>query len=66
MKDSKQLNDDIEDSVIDPVDRLLQDKKPASSGKGLAILALLVALAAVSESGWRWWKTFSAGTEGLI
>lgn len=64
MKDSKQLNDDIEYAVIDPVDRLLQEKKPASSGKGLAILALLVALAAVSESGWRWWQTRSAGSDG--
>ena len=64
MKDSKQLNDDIEDSVNDPVDKLLQDKKPASSGKGLAILALLVALAAVSESGWQWWQSRSAGADG--
>jgi len=64
MKESKQLNNEIEDAVIDPVDRLLQQKKPASSGKGLAILALLVALAAVSESGWQWWQMYSAGSDG--
>jgi uroporphyrin-3 C-methyltransferase len=55
--DSKQLNEEIEDLKTDPVDRLLQEKKPASSGKGVAILALLVALAAVGASGWQWWQT---------
>jgi uncharacterized protein HemX len=63
MKDSKQLNDKIEDVAIDPVDRLLKEKKPASSGKGIAILALLVALATVSESAWQWWQARSAGTD---
>jgi len=55
--DSKQLNEDIEDHGTDPVDRLLQEKKPSSSSKGVAILALLVALAAVGASGWQWWQT---------
>jgi uroporphyrin-3 C-methyltransferase len=55
--DSKQLNEDIEDLGTDPVDRLLQEKKPSSGGKGIAILALLVALAAVGASGWQWWQT---------
>jgi len=55
--DSKQLNEEIENATTDPVDRLLQEKKPASSGKAIAILALLVALAAVSAYGWQWWQT---------
>ena len=55
--DSKQLNEDIEDLGTDPVDRLLQEKKPSSGGKGIAILALLVALAAVGAAGWQWWQT---------
>lgn len=61
---SKQLNNEIEDALTDPVDRLLQDKKPASSGKGLAALALLVALTAVAGSGWQWWQAYSTGTDG--
>ena len=55
--DSKQLNEEIEDLTSDPVDRLLQEKKPASSGKAIAVLALLVALASVSATGWQWWQT---------
>ena len=55
--DSKQLNEDIEDLGTDPVDRLLQEKKPSSAGNGVAVLALLVALAAVGASGWQWWQT---------
>ena len=54
--DSKQLNEEIESVTSDPVDRLLQEKKPASSGKSIAVLALLVALASVSASGWQWWQ----------
>jgi uroporphyrin-3 C-methyltransferase len=42
------------------VDRLLQEKKPASSGTAIAILALLVAMAAVSASAWQWWQTRQA------
>ena len=61
MMESKQLNDEIEDAMTDPVDRLLQEKRPASSGKGIAILALLVALAAVSESAWQWWQASTTG-----
>ena len=51
------MNEDIEDLGTDPVDRLLQEKKPSSGGKGIAILALLVAMAAVGASGWQWWQT---------
>ena len=39
------------------MDRLLQEKKPASPGNAIAILALLVAFAAVAASGWQWWQT---------
>ena len=55
--DTKQLNQEIDEVTGDPVDRLLQEKKPSSSGKSIAILALLVALASVSASGWQWWQT---------
>ena len=58
--DSKQLNEEIESVTDDPVDRLLQEKKPASSGKAIAVLALLVALASVSATGWQWWQTQQA------
>ncbi len=54
--DSEQLNNEIDEVTTDPVDRLLQVKKPKSSGIAIAILALLVALAAVSASGWQWWQ----------
>ncbi len=48
--DEKQLNHEIDELTTDPVDKLLQEKKPASSGKAIAVLALLVALAAVSAT----------------
>jgi uroporphyrin-3 C-methyltransferase len=53
----EQLNQEIDNVTDDPVDRLLQEKKPASSGTPIAILALLVAMAAVSATGWQWWQT---------
>ena len=53
----EQLNQETDSLTDDPVDRLLQEKKPASSGTPIAILALLVALAAVSATGWQWWQT---------
>ncbi len=53
----EQLNQEIDSVTEDPVDRLLQEKKPASSGAPIAILALLVAMAAVSATGWQWWQT---------
>lgn len=34
--------------------------KPASSGRGLSMLALLLALAAAGFSGWQWWQTQSS------
>ncbi|MCP4044481.1 MAG: hypothetical protein GY732_00650 [Gammaproteobacteria bacterium] len=55
--DTKQLDQDIDDVTDDPVDRLLKEKKPASSGKLVAILALLVAMASVIATGWHWWQT---------
>ena len=56
--DEKQLNDKVDDVTSDPeVDRLLQDRKPASTGKPIAVLALLMALASVSATGWQWWQT---------
>lgn len=55
--ESKELNQEIEDLASDPLDRLLQEKKPASPGNAIAILALLVAFAAVAASGWQWWQT---------
>ena len=61
--DSKELNEGIEDIAADPVDRLLQEKKPASSGSSIAILALLVSMAAVSATGWQWWQTRQANPE---
>lgn len=61
--DSEQLNEEIEDIGSDPVDRLLQEKKPASSGNSIAILALLVAMAAVSASAWQWWQDRQAGPD---
>jgi uncharacterized protein HemX len=54
--DRKQLNQDIDEVASDPVDRLLQEKQPASSGKAIAVLALLVAMAAVAATGWQWWQ----------
>jgi uroporphyrin-3 C-methyltransferase len=54
--DIKQLDQEIDDVTDDPVDRLLKEKKPASSGKPIAILALLVAMASVIAIGWHWWQ----------
>ncbi len=57
----KQLNTEIDKLTSDPaMDRLLQEKRHVSSGKAIAILALLVAMAAVSATGWQWWQTRSA------
>jgi len=54
----KQLNHEIDNLTSDPaMDRLLQQKRPASAGTAIAILALLVAMAAVSATGWQWWQT---------
>ena len=61
--DNKDLNQEISESAPDPVDRLLQEKKPASSGKAIAILALLIALAAVAATGWQWWQTYQGDPE---
>ncbi len=61
--DSKHTNEGTEAMTDDPVDRLLQEKKPVSTGKSVAILALLVSLAAVSASAWLWWQTSQAGPD---
>lgn len=59
------MNEEKDIATADPVDRLLRDKKSPSAGKGIAILALLVALAAVSESAWRWWEESRSGAGDL-
>ena len=64
--DSKNTNEGIEHMTDDPVDRLLQEKEPASTGKPVAILALLVSLAAVSASAWLWWQTREAGPDDTV
>lgn len=62
----KQLNHEIDKLANDPaMDRLLQEKKTASSGTAIAILALLVAMAAVSATSWQWWQTRQADTDAL-
>jgi uroporphyrin-3 C-methyltransferase len=54
----KQLNPEIDNLTSDPaMDKLLQEKRRVSSGTAIAILALLVAMAAVSATGWQWWHT---------
>jgi uroporphyrin-3 C-methyltransferase len=54
----KQLNTEIDNLTSDPeMDKLLQEKRQVSSGTAIAILALLVAMAAVSATGWQWWHT---------
>lgn len=63
--DSKPLNDEIDDAVTDPVERLLHGKKTTSSGKGLAIFALLLASLAVAASGWQWWQTYSSEPQNV-
>jgi len=64
--DSKNTNEGIENMNNDPVDRLLQEKEPVSTGKPVAILALLVSLAAVSASAWLWWQTRQAGPDDAV
>lgn len=64
-KDVQQLNDKKDMFETDPVDRLLRDKKQPSTGKAIAILALLVALAAVTESAWRWWQEYRTDGTGV-
>ena len=64
--DSKQLNQENADVTTDPVDRLLQEKKPASAGKAIALLALLLALAAVGASAWLWWQTQLASPDESV
>jgi len=58
--DSKLTDKVVETTAVDPVDRLLQEKEPESTGKAIAILALLVSLAAVCACGCLWWQTRQA------
>jgi len=62
--DNEQVNEKTDLSAGDPVEKLLQEKKPASSGRGLAVFAVLVALAAGATSGWQWWQTYNADQSG--
>jgi uroporphyrin-3 C-methyltransferase len=64
--ESELTNELIDEAKADPVDKLLQEKKPASPGKAIAILALLVSFAAVSATGWQWWQTRQAEPEAAI
>jgi uroporphyrin-3 C-methyltransferase len=61
--DSKQISEDTQGASADPVDRLLQEKKPDRGGNPLAVLALLVSFAAVAASGWLWWQQQKATPE---
>lgn len=63
--DNKHINEGNGHMADDPVDRLLQEKKPVSTGKPVAVLALLVSLAAVSASAWLWWQTRQAGLDDV-
>ena len=63
--ETEQLNQEIDKLTSDPVDRLLDEKKPASSGAPIAILALLIAMASVSASAWHWWQTRQEASDNL-
>jgi len=58
--DSKELNEGNNALATEELDPLLSEKKPASTGKGVAFLALFVALAAAGASGWQWWQAYQA------
>ena len=60
--ENTQVNDKLDEVTDAAMDTLLAEKKPASSGKGVAVLALLLALAAIGQSGWQWWQQRSAGS----
>src|SRR5210317_1943473 len=64
--DNKELTQETDDLADDPVDRLLQEKQPVSTGKPIAILALLVALSSVSAAAWHWWQTRSGSLEDSL
>ncbi len=61
MEDT-QVNDKFDEVTDATMDRLLAEKKPASSGNKIAVLALLLALAAVAQSAWQSWQQRSAGS----
>jgi len=63
--ETEQLNQEIDKLTDDPVDRLLEEKKPSSSATPIAILALLVAMASVSASAWHWWQTRQEASDNL-
>ena len=58
--DSKELNEGNNALATEELDPLLLEKKPASSGKGVAFLALFIALATAGVSGWQWWQAYQA------
>jgi len=57
--DNRNVNNEIDEAAVDPVDRLLETNKRTASGKGVALLALLLAVAAVGGSGWQYWQARS-------
>ncbi len=64
--DIKQLNDEIDDDATDPLDRLLQDRKLAAPGRGIALLALLLALVAGAGTGWQWWQARAPMSDNTV
>lgn len=57
--DDEQVNEQTDLTTRDPVDKLLNDKQPPPRGRGLAIVALLLALGAGAASGWLWWQEYN-------
>lgn len=61
-----QVNDKTDAVADDVVEQLLATNKPASSGRGIAILALLLALAASGWSAWQWWQQRITGPAAQV
>lgn len=61
-----QVNDKTDAIADDVVEQLLAPKKPASSGRGIAMLALLLALAASGWSAWQWWQQRTTGPAAQV
>ncbi len=59
--ENRQVNNENEQVMQDPVDRLLLENRKVASGKGTSILALLLALAAAGLAGWQLWNQQQEG-----